>query len=52
MVSKAESPRKVSGLKSGWREKKSESTGLREDESPMDLSSSGESDFFSIGISG
>ena len=36
-MSKEESPKKVSG----WRAKKSESTGLREEESPMDLSSSG-----------
>lgn len=47
-----ESPRKVSGRKSLCREKKSESTGFREVASPMDLSSSGESDFFSTVISG
>ena len=52
MVSKAESPRKVSGLKCGCSAKKSESIGFSEVESPIDLSSSGESDFFSSGISG
>lgn len=49
MVSKAESPRKVSGWKSGWSKKKSESTGFKAEESPIDLSASGESDFFSTG---
>lgn len=51
-VSKEESPRKVSEWKSGWNEKKSERTGLKEEELSMGLSSSGESDFFSTGISG
>ncbi len=33
-------------------EKKSESTGFKEEASPMDLSSSGEWDFFATDISG
>lgn len=52
MVSKAESPRKVSGWKCRCRAKKSESTGFREKESPTDLSLSGESDLLCTGISG
>lgn len=45
-------PQKGIRVKSGSREKKSESTGFKEVASPMDLSSSGEPDFFSAAISG
>lgn len=43
MVSKVESTRNVSGWKSGWMAKKSQTMGYREEKLPMDLSSSGES---------
>lgn len=45
-----ESPGKVSRWKPGWSEKKSERIGFKEEKSPMDLSSSGESNFFLAGI--
>jgi hypothetical protein len=52
MVSKAASPRKAFGSISGCFRKKSIKTGSRAFESARDLSSSGESDFFSTTISG
>lgn len=52
MLSKAASPKNVLALIKGCFSKKSLRTGIRALESARDLSSSGESDFFSIKMSG
>jgi hypothetical protein len=52
MLSKAASPKKVFGFIKGCFSKKSLRTGISALASARDLSSSGESDFFSTTISG
>ena len=52
MVSKAASPRKISGVMSGCLYLKSFKVGSKAFESARDLSSSGDFDFFSTVISG